>query len=178
MTASRPSIAFTIRSTRNAASAAGAFCGWSSECRRHGQPYVYLGYWIADSPKMAYKARFPALERLTADGWTGFAPPPEAGAGHIPRPACGERAGGEGANGDRTMAIGILNSAIFADMFGTPAMRAVFADLAFLARCAEVEAALARAQARLGIIPAEAAAAITKAAAAIAERPDRSTSRA
>ena len=69
------------------------------------------------------------------------------------------------------MAIGILNSAIFADMFGTPAMRAVFSDLAFLARCAEVEAALARAQARLGIIPAEAASAITKAAAAIAETP-------
>jgi 3-carboxy-cis,cis-muconate cycloisomerase len=69
------------------------------------------------------------------------------------------------------MAIGILDSAIFADMFGTPAMRAVFSDLAFLARCAEVEAALARAQARLGIIPAEAASAITEAAAAIAETP-------
>ena len=69
------------------------------------------------------------------------------------------------------MAIGILDSAIFADMFGTPAMRAVFSDLAFLARCAEVEAALARSQARLGIIPVEAASAITKAAAAIAETP-------
>jgi 3-carboxy-cis,cis-muconate cycloisomerase len=41
-----------------------------------------------------------------------------------------------------------------------------------LARCAEVEAALARAQARLGIIPAEAATAITGAASAIAERPE------
>jgi len=46
------------------------------ECRRNGRPYVYLGYWIADSPKMAYKARFPALERLTASGWTDFADPP------------------------------------------------------------------------------------------------------
>jgi 3-carboxy-cis,cis-muconate cycloisomerase len=70
------------------------------------------------------------------------------------------------------MAIGILDSAIFADMFGTAAMRAVFNDTAFLGRCAEVEAALARAQARLGVIPAEAAAAITKAAAAIAQHPE------
>jgi leucyl-tRNA---protein transferase len=43
------------------------------ECRNHAWPYVYLGYWIADSPKMAYKARFAALERLTADGWAEFA---------------------------------------------------------------------------------------------------------
>jgi leucyl-tRNA---protein transferase len=45
------------------------------ECRQHGQPYVYLGYWIADSPKMAYKARFPALESLVAGSWTEFAHP-------------------------------------------------------------------------------------------------------
>ncbi|MGA8549629.1 MAG: arginyltransferase, partial [Stellaceae bacterium] len=43
------------------------------ECRGRGRPYVYLGYWIADSPKMAYKARFAELERLTADGWAAFA---------------------------------------------------------------------------------------------------------
>ena len=68
------------------------------------------------------------------------------------------------------MAIGILDSAIFADMFGTPAMRGVFGDEAFLARCAEVEAALARAQGRLGIIPAAAGEAITGAAKARADR--------
>ncbi|MBV9586427.1 MAG: arginyltransferase [Alphaproteobacteria bacterium] len=44
------------------------------ECRRQGLPFVYLGYWIEESPKMAYKARFPALERLTDDGWAPFTP--------------------------------------------------------------------------------------------------------
>jgi 3-carboxy-cis,cis-muconate cycloisomerase len=70
------------------------------------------------------------------------------------------------------MAIGILDSALFADMFGTAAMRVVFGDHAFVSRCAEVEAALARAQARLGVIPAEAADAISEAVAAIVEHPE------
>src|SRR5215472_3007254 len=62
------------------------------------------------------------------------------------------------------MAVGMLDSAVFADMFGTPEMRGVFGDDGFFARCIEVEAALARAQARLGIIPSEAAAVISRTA--------------
>src|SRR6266853_613009 len=69
------------------------------------------------------------------------------------------------------MTIGMLSSTLFGDMFGTAAMRAVFGERAFLLRCAEVEAALARAQARLGIVPGEAAAAISEAAAAVVAAP-------
>jgi arginyl-tRNA--protein-N-Asp/Glu arginylyltransferase len=42
------------------------------ECRRRALPYLYLGYWVADSPKMAYKARFTGLERLVPGGWVDF----------------------------------------------------------------------------------------------------------
>ncbi|MEQ8736452.1 MAG: arginyltransferase [Rhodospirillaceae bacterium] len=32
-------------------------------------PYIYLGYWIEQSPKMAYKKRFKPLEILGPNGW-------------------------------------------------------------------------------------------------------------
>ena len=33
-------------------------------------PYVYLGYWVRGSAKMAYKVRFSPIELLRSDGWT------------------------------------------------------------------------------------------------------------
>lgn len=45
------------------------------------------------------------------------------------------------------------DSVLFRDLFGTDEMRAVFADEALFQRWLDVEAALARAQARLGLIP-------------------------
>jgi 3-carboxy-cis,cis-muconate cycloisomerase len=50
-----------------------------------------------------------------------------------------------------------LDSAIFRDIFSTADMRRVFSDQARIACYLEIEAALARVQARLGIIPNEAA---------------------
>jgi len=40
--------------------------------------HVYLGYWIAGSPKMDYKMRFRPLERLTANGWVYVSDDPAA----------------------------------------------------------------------------------------------------
>ena len=37
--------------------------------RSRNIPYVYLGYWIAGSRKMAYKTRFTPQEHLTPAGW-------------------------------------------------------------------------------------------------------------
>ena len=57
-----------------------------------------------------------------------------------------------------------FDSRIFGPFFGAPEMAAIFADTALVKRYVEVEVALAKAQLRCGIVPAEAAAAIAAAA--------------
>jgi 3-carboxy-cis,cis-muconate cycloisomerase len=63
---------------------------------------------------------------------------------------------------DRPTSTTVLDSILFRDAFGTPGMRAVFSDRALIGRYIEVEIALARAEARCGVIPAEAADAIAR----------------
>ena len=43
---------------------------WQIElCRTLGLDYLYLGYWIQESPKMAYKATFRPIEGLVNGQW-------------------------------------------------------------------------------------------------------------
>lgn len=48
----------------------------AAQCKAIGLPYLYLGYWIAASQKMAYKATFRPLEGLIDGHWTTM-PTPE-----------------------------------------------------------------------------------------------------
>lgn len=41
-----------------------------AEANRSGLPYVYLGYWVKGSDRMAYKTRYRPIEVLGPSGWT------------------------------------------------------------------------------------------------------------
>jgi arginyl-tRNA--protein-N-Asp/Glu arginylyltransferase len=43
-------------------------------CRQLQLPYLYLGYWIRQSRKMAYKANFKPLQGLLQGSWQTLAP--------------------------------------------------------------------------------------------------------
>jgi len=51
----------------------------------------------------------------------------------------------------------VIDSILFRDAFGTAAMREIFSDRALIDRYVEIEVALARAEAKVGVIPSEAA---------------------
>jgi arginine-tRNA-protein transferase len=47
-----------------------------SRAKHLGLSYVYLGYWIEQSPKMNYKGDFLPQERLGPSGWQRYPIPP------------------------------------------------------------------------------------------------------
>ncbi|EXJ16101.1 arginyltransferase [Imhoffiella purpurea] len=49
-----------------------AVLGQIELARRLGLPYLYLGYWIAESTKMAYKERYRPIEAWDGREWKGF----------------------------------------------------------------------------------------------------------
>ncbi len=51
---------------------------WQIEaCRRQNLPWLYLGYWIQHSDKMAYKIQFQPLQGLVGQHWISLPPPAE-----------------------------------------------------------------------------------------------------
>ncbi|NCX23876.1 MAG: arginyltransferase, partial [Betaproteobacteria bacterium] len=43
---------------------------WQIEqCRQLGLDYLYLGYWIRESPKMSYKSAFQPMQGLIQGRW-------------------------------------------------------------------------------------------------------------
>ncbi len=65
------SMVYSFFSPEDAARSLGTFLilDHIARARRRGLRHLYLGYWVAGSRKMAYKARFLPQERLTLDGW-------------------------------------------------------------------------------------------------------------
>ncbi|KAK5074399.1 hypothetical protein LTR64_006457 [Lithohypha guttulata] len=60
------------------------------------------------------------------------------------------------------MFVSVLDSRIFRNTFGTQAIRDIFSDEAYVKNLIEVEAALARAESKTGVIPAEVGPSLTK----------------
>lgn len=65
------SAVYTFYDTTDASNSFGTFnimwqAAWAKSLRL---PYLYLGYWIKDSPKMAYKQKFRPLEKLIQNKW-------------------------------------------------------------------------------------------------------------
>tara|TARA_B110000902_G_scaffold265918_1_gene351743 strand:- start:2693 stop:3403 length:711 start_codon:yes stop_codon:yes gene_type:complete len=54
----------------------GTFCVLSQiqHAQQQGWPHLYLGYWIKQSPKMAYKTKFRPIEVLKQGQWQPYTP--------------------------------------------------------------------------------------------------------
>ena len=65
---------------------------------------------------------------------------------------------------DQNAAVSVFDSRVYRDLFGTEAMRGVFSDEALVQRWIDVEVALAKSQAEMGMIPQDAYESIKKAA--------------
>lgn len=65
------SAVYTFYDTTDASSSYGTYnIMWQAEWAKSLRlPYLYLGYWIKDSPKMAYKQKFRPLEKLMQNKW-------------------------------------------------------------------------------------------------------------
>ena len=50
-----------------------------TRAREAGLPYVYLGYWVKGSQRMAYKTRYKPMEMLGPDGWKALTDEDRAG---------------------------------------------------------------------------------------------------
>lgn len=61
------------------------------------------------------------------------------------------------------MAVSALDSRVFRNLFGTEEIRNIFTDEAYVRYLVETEAALARAQSHVGVIPAKVGEEITTA---------------
>ena len=66
---------YTFFDPDDAAASFGTFnIMWQIEqCKLLGLPYLYLGYWIRDSRKMAYKARYQPMEGFVEGEWRPLA---------------------------------------------------------------------------------------------------------
>ena len=47
------------------------------QCQYNNLPYLYLGYWIAESQKMAYKSRYQPMDMLDDGHWIKMPALPE-----------------------------------------------------------------------------------------------------
>lgn len=65
------SAVYTFYDTSDAKASYGTYnVLWQIQWAKHlGLPYLYLGYWIKDSPKMVYKQNYQPLEKLIAGEW-------------------------------------------------------------------------------------------------------------